>query len=72
VATARFCTPLEERPNALNGGRRGDGPVYCPFADVAIAQVGIRRGKLRAHGTILAQIYELGSPADRAGHVPGM
>ena len=36
AATACFWTPLEECPNALNGGRRGDGSDYRPFSDVTM------------------------------------
>jgi len=42
AASAFFLTPPEERPNTLDGGRRGDGPEYRPISDVAIAQV-VRR-----------------------------
>ena len=54
AAAARSCTSFEDRPNALDGRRRLDGPDYRPFSDVTITQVGIRRGKLCAHLTILA------------------
>jgi hypothetical protein len=54
AAAARFCTSLEYRPNALDGRRRLDGPDYRPFSDFTISQVGICRGKFRAHRMILA------------------
>jgi hypothetical protein len=54
AAAARLCTSFEDRPNALDGRRRLDGPDYRPFSHVAISQVGIRRGKFCAHRIIPA------------------
>jgi len=53
AAAARFRTPLEERLNALDGGRGSDGPEYRPFTDGAIVQVGIRGGRLYTYLIIL-------------------
>jgi hypothetical protein len=39
AAVAGFCASLEDRPNALDGQRRLDGPDYRPFSDVTISQV---------------------------------
>ena len=72
AAAARFCTWFEDRPNALDGRRRLDGPDYRPFPDVTISQVGICRGKLCAHGIILAAERRTGLPAEPAEPVPGM
>jgi hypothetical protein len=54
AGAARFCTSFEDRPNALDGRRRLDRPDYRPFSDVTVSQIGICRGKFRAHPMILA------------------
>jgi hypothetical protein len=37
AGAARFCTSFEDRPNALDGRRRLDGPDYRPFPDITIS-----------------------------------
>ena len=70
AGAARFCTSFEDRPNALDGRRRLDGPDYRPLSDVTISQVGIRRGKFCAHRIILAVERRTRFPAEPAGPVP--
>src|SRR5258708_1542647 len=70
AAVAGSCTSFEDRPNALDGRRRLDGPDYRPFSDVTISQVGIRRGQFCAHRIIPAVERRTRFPAEPAGPVP--
>jgi hypothetical protein len=72
AAVAGFCTSFEGRPNALDGRRGLDGPDYRPFSDATISQVGICRGKFRAHRVILAAERRTRFPGEPAEPVPGM
>jgi hypothetical protein len=71
AAAAWFYTSFEDRPNALDGRRRLDGPDYGLFSDVTISHVGICRGKFRAQGIILAAERRTRLPAETAEPVPG-